>query len=143
MIKFSLICAERHEFEAWFANSSAFDSQAKARQLFCPVCGIDRVEKALMAPNILSGQNSQLVAKPSAEDGGKGEILTLMRKLRDLVEQNSEYVGPRFAEEALKIHHEEQDARSIYGEASQREINHLREEGVEFYPLPTLPEDQN
>src|SRR5262249_21326531 len=101
------------------------------------------VEKALMAPNIVSSEKSQAIAKPSAEDSAKREALTFMRKLRDFVEQSSEYVGPRFAEEALKIHYEEQNARSIYGEASENEIDHLREEGVEFYPLPALPEDQN
>ena len=144
MIKFALRCAQSHEFEAWFASSSAYESQAEARQVFCPVCGVDRVEKALMAPNILSGESQQqMVATPPAEDGTKREVLELMRKLRSLVEQNSEYVGPQFAAEALRIHYEEQDARSIYGEASEEDVQELREEGVEFYPLPILPEDHN
>ena len=66
-----------------------------------------------------------------------------MRKLREHVTQNAEYVGPRFADEALKIHHEESEARGIYGEASETEAKLLREEGIEFYPLPVLPEDHN
>ncbi len=64
------------------------------------------------------------------------EIVAMVRKLREHVAQNSEYVGPRFAEEARKIHHEEAEARGIHGEASDQDVKLLKEEGVEFYPLP-------
>ena len=66
-----------------------------------------------------------------------------MRRMRDEVETKAEYVGPRFAEEARKIHYEEAEARGIYGEASIDDAKALHDEGVEFYPLPRLPEDQN
>ena len=66
-----------------------------------------------------------------------------MRKLREHVAQNSEYVGPRFAEEARKIHHEEVEPRGIHGEASNEDVKLLKEEGVEFFPLPALPEEHN
>ena len=143
MIKYSLKCTDGHAFEAWFANSSAYDSQAARRQILCPECGGDRVEKALMAPNIRSSQRENAAPAPDGASGAMREALALMRKLRDHVEQNAENVGPRFAEEALKIHHDEVEARSIYGVASDPEVDHLREEGVEFYPLPSLPEDHN
>jgi hypothetical protein len=145
MIKYSLKCDDRHEFEAWFASSSAYDSLARAGQLSCPACGSGSVGKAPMAPSILSSERSQAMAKPApaAEEDAKRDMLAFMRRLREHVEQNSEYVGPRFAEEALKIHHEERDPASIYGEASEAEIDHLHEEGVEVYPLPVLPEDHN
>ena len=64
-----------------------------------------------------------------------------MRRVRRHVEENSEYVGPRFAEEARKIHHEEIEARGIYGEASLAEAKELVEEGIDVLPLPRLPED--
>ena len=73
----------------------------------------------------------------------QAEIVAMVRKLREHVAQNSEYVGPRFAEEARKIHHEEAEARGIHGEASEQDVKLLKEEGVEFYPLPTLPEEHN
>ncbi len=66
-----------------------------------------------------------------------------MRKLRAEVEAKSEYVGPRFSEEARKIHYEEVPARGIHGEATTEEAESLREEGIEFFPLPVLPEDRN
>ena len=33
--------------------------------------------------------------------------------------------------------------RGIHGEASDQDVKLLKEEGVEFYPLPTLPEEHN
>ena len=71
------------------------------------------------------------------------EIVEVMRKVRKQVEENAEYVGPRFAEEARKIHYEESELRGIYGEASEEEVAELTEEGIDFLPLPRLPEDNN
>lgn len=143
MIKYSLLCAGGHEFEAWFPNSGGYDTQAETRQIGCPVCGGNEVRKAIMAPSVVSSRARAPVARPAPADNAAREALELMRKLREHVTQNAEYVGPRFAEEAMKIHHEEIEPKGIYGEASNRELTLLREEGVEFHPLPVLPEDHN
>ena len=50
-------------------------------------------------------------------------------------EKNAEYVGPRFAAEARKMHKGEADERSIYGEASDEEAEALKDEGIEFDAL--------
>lgn len=143
MIKYSLRCSEGHEFKAWFSNSTAYETQVAEKQILCPNCGSDRIQKALMAPNVVSGRKRDIqpVAEPAPNPGA--EIATMVRKLREHVAQNSEYVGPRFAEEARKIHHEEAESRGIYGEASDQDVKLLKEEGVEFYPLPSLPEEHN
>ena len=60
-----------------------------------------------------------------------------------LVPQFGQESWPRFSEEARKIHYEEAPARGIHGEATADEAKALKEEGIEFYPLPILPEDQN
>ena len=39
MIVFDLSCAGDHVFEAWFASSSAYESQRERRLIACPVCG--------------------------------------------------------------------------------------------------------
>ena len=57
--------------------------------------------------------------------------------------QNADYVGDKFAEEARKVHYEEVEPRGIYGEASARQAKELNEEGIQFHPLPSLPEDKN
>ena len=55
----------------------------------------------------------------------------------------SDYVGPKFPEEARRMHYGEIEHRSIYGEASPDEAKKMHEEGIEFHPLPVLPEDRN
>lgn len=144
MIKYSLQCDNKHGFEAWFSNSTAYEAQARQHQITCPSCGSDRVEKALMAPNIV--RKDSIRQKPAeitmAQEPPK-EVVELLRKVRKLVTENAEYVGRRFAEEARKIHHEEVEAHGIYGEATAEEAKLLADEGIDFLPLPPLPEDHN
>ena len=154
MIKYTLKCSGGHQYESWFAGSAAYDALASSGELECPVCGTSEVGKALMTPGIPARQNKQAaapatpqqpqtVAAPAPDGTPQAEAVKMMRKLRELVEANSDYVGPKFAEEARKIHYEESDARSIYGEASKDELAELHEDGISFYPLPALPEDHN
>lgn len=148
MIKYSLQCDKEHGFEAWFSNSAAYEAQAEQRLISCPSCGSDRVEKALMAPNIVrksSAQQKPASAAPQAQEPlpPPPEVVEILRKVRKLVTDNAEYVGPRFADEARKIHHEEVESRGIYGEATADEAKLLQEEGIDFLPLPILPEDHN
>jgi hypothetical protein len=148
MIRYALRCRKGHEFEAWFKSSDAFDQQAKTGKVLCAVCGSKKVEKALMAPSVSTRKKAEPVAVAQTPPGDKQseirrEMMALMRKLRAEVEANAEYVGPQFADEARKIHHEESPARGIYGEATAEDVKALKEEGIEFYPLPALPEDHN
>jgi len=66
-----------------------------------------------------------------------------MTGLRKYVEQNADYVGPRFPEEARKIHYGEVEERQIYGEASLKDVKELIEEGVDVAPLPPDINDAN
>jgi hypothetical protein len=152
MILYRLKCKKGHEFEAWFASSGVFDTQQKRGQLSCPVCATNKVGKALMAPRVAKPATRPRPARKgeAPQQRGEtqrlaahGELAAAMRKLRAEVEANSEYVGPRFCEEARKIHHEEAPARGIHGEATAEEAKALREEGIEFFPLPILPEERN
>lgn len=71
------------------------------------------------------------------------EMLQQLKAARDKILADAEYVGPRFAEEARKIHHEEETGRGIYGEASPDEVKELASEGIEVFPIPVLPDDHN
>jgi hypothetical protein len=158
MICYRLRCKKGHEFEAWFASSAAYDRQEKRDLLSCPNCGTNKVSKALMAPRISRRKGRPAVKAPDepaqaiAEKPARPEtqrvaahreLAAAMRRLRAEIEAKSEYVGPRFSEEARKIHYEEVPARGIHGEATAEEAKALREEGIEFFPLPPLPEDHN
>lgn len=141
MIRFGLICEKEHEFEAWFRNSDDFEAQQKKQLVVCPVCGSHKVDKALMAPAIASNRGKERVALAMSEEQKKA--LAQLREISIKVRENADYVGPKFAEEARKIHFGEVEPRGIYGEATPEEARSLAEDGVEFMPLPTFPEDRN
>ena len=155
MISFGLVCAKGHEFEAWFKDSATFERQAKRGLVTCAQCGSAKVSKALMAPRLAGTKKSrrgrvaaeaappQQALAGGAPDPKAAELMRELRELRRKVEENAEYVGDRFAEEARKIHYEEAPSRGIYGEATPAEAQELSEEGIGVMPLPPLPEDAN
>jgi hypothetical protein len=130
MILFALRCTQGHEFEGWFRDGSGFDAQLEAAEIACPHCGETTVEKAVMAPRL--GRSRP--AKPAL-----AEMRKALTELRRQVEAHCDYVGPRFAEEARRIHYGETDPRGIYGEASQEESRALADEGISFGQIPWLP----
>jgi hypothetical protein len=131
VIAYSLRCHKGHEFEGWFRNSAAFDEQSVSGHLTCPFCKSVRIEKAVMAPAV-SGTKKTSKSKSSEAKQAR----QFMTGLRKYVQENADYVGPGFAEEARKIHYGETPNRHIYGEASAREAEELVEEGIDVAPLP-------
>lgn len=142
MIRYSLSCGSGHGFEAWFASSDAFETQKADGSVACPVCGSGEVDKTLMAPNVATSRKKDSM-RLAANVPDRQEMVATLRKLRQHMTENADYVGPKFAEEARKIHYNETEKRGIYGEASSEEAHSLAEEGIEFHPLPVLPEDHN
>ncbi len=142
MIRYSLACVDGHEFEAWFAGSEAYEAQRAKGVVTCPVCGSASVEKALMAPSVATSRQKDSV-RLAANVPTEQEAVAMLRKLRKHLTDNADYVGPRFAEEARRIHYNESEKRGIYGEATHDDARALAEEGIEFHPLPLLPEEHN
>ncbi len=149
MILYQLQCEAEHSFEAWFRNSAAYDEQAERGLLSCPACGSSKISKSLMAPRIGgTRQNAQPEPAPS-KAGAKQvqvspEAAALRRQLLELrakIEDSCDYVGPRFAEEARKIHYGESDPKGIYGETSAEEAKALEDEGIEFGAVPWVPKE--
>jgi hypothetical protein len=155
MIRYTLRCEQDHSFESWFQNSAAYDSQVKRKLVTCPVCSSTKVEKAIMAPRIVGKKGRDKAAPVEAPaEAPANESTSLMmaqerelrakiKELRDHIVKNADNVGERFPNEARKMHYGEIEHRSIYGEASPEEAKELHEEGIEFHPLPVLPEDRN
>ena len=148
MIRYSLICDKDHEFDGWFAGSDAFDKQFRRGLVDCPVCGSAKVQKALMTPGVRVKSNRKAQAGPvkalhALADPKVREMMEMVRKLREHVETNADYVGDRFAEEARRIHYGEKDPRGIYGEATIEDALELHEEGIDVLPLPKLPDEAN
>jgi hypothetical protein len=139
MIRYALICEEGHGFEAWFGSADTYDEQAEAHAIRCPACGSTQVNKAPMAPYVAKRR----AETPMPPPGEQPKSYAMLRKLRAELTANSDYVGPKFPEEARKIHFDEAPSRAIHGEATPQEAQELDEEGVPIFPLPRLPEDQN
>lgn len=164
MIRYALVCDRRHEFDIWFKNSADYDKQAKRGLVSCPRCGSTKVEKMLMTPALGRGTRKgagtaepiALAAEPGVPASPEAtpapvamltpqerEFRTKLKELRDHLVRNADNVGSKFPEVARKMHYGEIEHRSIYGEASPQEAKELHEEGIEFYPLPILPDEKN
>ncbi|MFB9266741.1 DUF1178 family protein [Bradyrhizobium erythrophlei] len=159
MIRYTLRCAKGHQFESWFQSSSAYESQERRHLINCPSCGSDKVERAIMAPQIVSKKGRERAPEPAptpapapeaATPGStpllmaqERELRAKLKELRDHIVKNADNVGDRFPNEARKMHYGDIEHRPIYGEASPEEARALIDEGVEVSPLPTLPEDRN
>ncbi|HEY7229599.1 MAG TPA: DUF1178 family protein [Pseudolabrys sp.] len=170
MIRYALVCQHGHQFESWFQDSAAYDKQAKRSLVTCPQCGSAKVEKAIMAPRLSARAKKRSVAIEAPTAGvdlpvastevslpapgaatapvamispQEREFRAKLKELRDHLTKNAENVGGKFPEEARKMHYGEIEHRSIYGVASLEEAKELSEEGIEFHPLPTLPDERN
>jgi hypothetical protein len=157
MIHYDLRCGGGHSFDGWFRSSTAFDQQAAAGLLECPVCAGTDVSRAMMAPRLSRGAQApapaeeKTVAAPAARTevavraAASGpvavpdEVRAVLQRLRAEVEQRCDYVGPHFADEARAMHHGEQPRRSIYGETTAEEAESLADEGIEVARIPWVP----
>jgi hypothetical protein len=162
MIRYSLVCDRGHAFESWFANSAAYDKQARRKLVTCPHCGSAKVDKAIMAPRLAGSTKAKPEETPVSNEAPAAppapastaapvamispqeqEFRAKLKELRDHLIKNADNVGPKFPEEARKMHYGETEHRSIYGVASPDEAAELAEEGIEFHPLPPLPDERN
>jgi hypothetical protein len=156
MIRYALQCERGHAFESWFQSSTAYEAQEKRKLVSCPVCGSAKVERAIMAPQIVSkkARDSAVSAPAAATEvaapastpllmAQERELRAKLKELRDHIVKNADNVGERFPNEARKMHYGDIEHRPIYGEASPDEARSLIEEGVEVTPLPVLPDDRN
>jgi hypothetical protein len=158
MIRYHLRCERGHAFESWFQSSVAYESQEKRKLVNCPACGSAKVDRAIMAPQIVGKKGRDNAVPPPAPAPAaevttpastplmmaqERELRAKIKELRDHIVKNADNVGERFPNEARKMHYGDIEHRPIYGEASPDEARSLIEEGVEVSPLPVLPEDRN
>jgi hypothetical protein len=157
MIRYNLRCDRGHAFESWFQSSSAYEAQEKRKLVSCPACGSVKVERAIMAPQIVSKKRGDSAApspSPAPTEvtapastplmmAQERELRAKLKELRDHIVKNADNVGERFPNEARKMHYGDIEHRPIYGEASPDEARSLIDEGVEVSPLPVLPDDRN
>lgn len=144
MIKFTLKCARDHSFDSWFQSGDTFANQKAAGMVTCPVCGVDAVEKTVMAPRVATFKGKKAPQSKSAREmhalaAPASPAEAALKEMREKIQKHSEYVGTDFAAEARAIHDGDAPERSIYGEAEASEAKKLIEEGVPVAPLPFMP----
>jgi hypothetical protein len=137
MIKYALQCVHDHGFEAWFADSDAYEIQAKQGLINCPLCNDKRVAKAIMAPYV-ARKDTQKNSIREAAAPPPDKAFALAKEMVEWVKKNSEDVGWQFANEAQKMLEGETKARPIHGQATTEDIVELVDKGAPIMPLPTI-----
>lgn len=148
-----LQCRLGHVFEGWFASEDDFQSQRERCLVQCPLCSDGQVEKRLSAPRLNLGAPAPKADRPDTGAPAAGAVVATAKssptaaalppalqaawlELARKVVAQTEDVGPRFAEEARRMHHGEAEERAIRGQATADEAVQLLEEGIAVLPLP-------
>ncbi len=129
MIIYDLICDKDHVFEGWFKNSEFMNQQLKNGLITCPVCESNKINIKPSAVGILTKRE-----EPQENRMGNNPYY-FYKAIKDYLDKNFEDVGPKFAEEALKIHWGEAKKRNIRGTATEAEERELIEEEVPFFKI--------
>ena len=142
MIKYSLICNKCDlTFESWFASSNEFEKLKKRKFLNCHNCGSLDVKKSLMAPSLINNKKNQNYEKDTKK---LNKIKKTLKEYQKFIKNNFEYVGDNFAYEARSIHYNnKKKEKRIYGTASKKDLEDLREEGIETKMIPWIEDDKN
>ena len=142
MIKYNLLCKKCDlNFDSWFASSKEYEKLKRKRLLNCHSCGSLRVEKNLMAPKLI---NKSLGKKNEKDLQKFKKMKKTIFEYQKFIKNNFNYVGENFAYEARSIHYNnKKKKKSIYGTASKKDIQELREEGIDTQMIPWIEENNN
>ena len=137
MIVFNLNCDEcDFSFEGWFDSTHAFNRQKRNKLVTCPSCDNSNIKKSLVAPNVAKKSNSKIVKN-------KKNLASDIKKIKKIIEENFDYVGSKFTDEAKKIKYGEAKDRPIYGEATIEQTKELIEEEIKITTLPFQSSKKN
>jgi len=142
---FDLQCESFHVFEGWFASHADYDAQPERGLLVCPVCDSKRITRRVSAPRLNVSGATEPVPSRSADRGPDDEVSLVQGHFLSQVRavlRAAENVGPRFAEEARRIHEGEAPERMIRGTATPDERAALAEDGIAVMPVPAILDDE-
>jgi len=141
MIKYSLKCNNCSiEFESWFGSSKEFERLKKMKFLNCEVCGSLKVEKSLMSPN-LANTKKEFSKKNNLKFK---EVKRKIKNYQKFIKKNFDFVGDNFAYEARSIHYNKKNLKKgIYGNATNKDLKELKEEGIQTETIPWIEDKEN
>ena len=142
MIKYKLICKKCDlNFDSWFASSNEYERLKKKELLNCHNCNSYKVEKTLMAPQLINSK-SKTDKKIDLEKYNK--VKKTIKDYQKFIKDNFKYVGDNFAYEARSIHYNsKKKSKGIYGSASKEDLKELKDEGIDTHMLPWIDEKEN
>ena len=142
MIKYKLFCKNCNlKFDSWFGSSGEYERLKKKNFLTCHNCNSLKVEKTVMAPQLISSKlkNDQKL-NLEKYNNIKKTIISYQKFIKD----NFKYVGDNFAYEARSIHYKSKKRiKGIYGSASKEDLKELKEEGIAAQMIPWIGENEN
>ena len=143
MIKYKLICKDcETTFDSWFSSSKEYEKLKKKKFLNCHFCNSLNVGKGLMSPNVSTSKNILTDIDSSSEK--YKEIKKTIYKYQEFIKKNFEYVGENFAYEARSLHYKDKKkAKGIYGTATKKDLNELKEEGIKAEILHWIKDTTN
>ena len=142
MIKYKLICKNCDtKFDSWFASSNEYEKLKKRKFLTCHSCNSLRVEKTLMAPQLI---NSKTEFETKFNTAKHQKIKKTIKNYQKFIKDNFKYVGDNFAYEARSIHYNnKKKSKGIYGSASTKDLKELKDEGIEAQMIPWIEDKEN
>ena len=142
MIKYKLICKNcAITFDSWFASSNKYEKLKKKNLLVCYNCNSQKVEKTLMAPQLIK---SKKILKDNFDYKKYENVKKTIKNYKKFIQDNFKYVGENFAYEARSIHYDKKKkSKGIYGNASKKDINELKEEGIDTQMIFWIEDKDN
>ena len=142
MIKYKLICKDcKIKFDSWFASSNEYEKLKKRKILTCHNCDSLKVEKTLMAPQLINSKNKSQAKLNIAK---YQKIKKTIKNYQKFIKDNFQYVGDNFAYEARSIHYNnKKKSKGIYGSASTQDLKELKDEGIEAQMFPWIEDKEN
>ena len=140
MIKYNLKCKNKHEFESWFSDSKEFEKLKNSKIIECIFCKTKSIEKSIMSPRI---SNKDINEKNTTIDKDIKKVKNELLKIQKFVEKNFKYVGDKFPKEVRNIYYDKKGEKNIYGNATQKETEELKEEGIEVATIPWVKKKDN
>ena len=158
MIKYKLKCKSTYclnedGFDGWFQNIAAFENQKNNGLINCPICGSDEVDKLLTTPSLKINKNnkneniaSKIKTTPIVENGiiandNLKDISTILRTIKKEIKKNSTFVGDKFVSQVRLMKEGKIREKPIHGNGSNKEIQELRDEGIDVVNIPWISDD--
>ncbi len=139
MVIYDLKCDNGHSFEGWFSGPENYEEQLSGDLIACPVCNSTTVTKLPHACAVHTKHEeppTPPARRPAAATPTPEQFREALVRVHHYIQKNYEDVGPRFAEEARRIHDGDTDERPIHGTATPEERESLDDDQIPYMMLP-------